>query len=102
MSDAPDPASEPAVRSWSRRAQEIGVIVWSSFLAACLASLVFFAFFDPMQLGEDDLPPAWLSSAMTGYAVGFFFFWAVCAVAACLAAYLLETLPRGERDARSS
>ena len=61
-------------KPWSRRRQKAGVIVWSSFLAACVATMVFFAIFDPLLLGDDDQPPAWLPSHMTGYALGFFFF----------------------------
>jgi hypothetical protein len=30
---------------------------------------------------------------MTGYAIGFFFFWFVCAIAAVLTAYLIDTRP---------
>ena len=88
-----DTRIEPEHRPWSRRGQEVGAIVWSSFLAACFATLVFFAFLDPVQLANDEHPPVWLSSAMAGYAMGFFFFWIVCAVAALLTAYLLDTLP---------
>jgi hypothetical protein len=98
-------ASDETPPPWSRRRQEVGVIVWSSFLAACLATMIFFAFFDPMQLGEDGWPPAWLTSRMAGYAIGFFFFWIVTAVSALLTSYLLETLPaenKSNRDATSS
>lgn len=73
--------------------QDAGAFLWSSFLAACLATMVFFAFFDPLLLAHDDAPPAWLADRMTGYAVGFFFFWFVCAVAAVLTAYLIDTRP---------
>jgi hypothetical protein len=92
QSNSPD-LNDDKPQPWSRRRQEVGAIVWSSFLAACLASMIFFAFFDPLTLGADDHPPAWLPSRMAGYALGFFFFWLVTFVAALLAAYLLETLP---------
>lgn len=78
---------------WSRRRQEVGAVVWSSFLAACLATMLFFAVFDPLQLGNDDAPPVWIVSRMAGYAIGFFFFWIVTMIAALLTAYLLDTLP---------
>ena len=55
--------------------------------------MVFFAFFDPLLLGNDEQPPTWIPSRMAGYAIGFFFFWAVTAGAAVLTAYLLDTLP---------
>ncbi|HYM35613.1 MAG TPA: hypothetical protein VET48_09470 [Steroidobacteraceae bacterium] len=83
---------EPS-QAWSHRRQKIGVIVWASFLAACFASLIFFAFIDPMLIAGEDNPPAWLSSRMSGYAFGFFFFWIVTAVSSVLTAYLLDTLP---------
>jgi hypothetical protein len=83
---------------WSRRRQQLGVIVWSSFLAACFASLLFFAFIDPAQIVEESSPRWWLPNAMTGYAVGFMFFWIVCAVAAMLTSYLLETAPSHSRS----
>lgn len=76
---------------WTSLREDIGVIVWSSFLAACFASLVFFAFFDPLLLGDDLHPPRWLQSRMTGYAVGFFFFWLVSAVSATLVTFLIDT-----------
>lgn len=79
------------VRPWSRLRQDAAALLWSSFLAACLATMIFFAFFDPLQLGDDLDPPHWLTDRMTGYAVGFFFFWFVCAVSAFLTAWLVDT-----------
>ena len=64
------------------------MLLWASFLAACVATLFFFAYFDPVLLAHDVAPPAWLADRMTGYAVGFFFFWAVCTIASFLTAYL--------------
>jgi hypothetical protein len=91
-------SSEPSdPHRWSRRAQDIAAVGWSSFLAACLATLLFFAVFDPVMLGDDLHPPKWLRDRMTGYALGFFFFWFVSTVAAVLTAYLLETEPE-DRD----
>lgn len=70
---------------------DVGVVVWASFLAACVATMVFFAFFDPLLLAHDGTPPRWLADRMTGYAIGFFFFWLVCALASAFTALLLET-----------
>lgn len=92
-------------RPWTRRRIEVGAIVWSSFLAACLATMIFFAFFDPLELGRDDAPPAWIASRMTGYAIGFFFFWLVTMASALLTAFLLDTLPvdtEGKQGASSN
>lgn len=71
-----------------RRFHEVGVILWSSFLTACLATLVFFALFDPQLLLEDALPPAWLADRQMGYTIGFFFFWALGAIASTLTLWL--------------
>lgn len=76
---------------WSRVRQDVGAVVWSSFLAACLATMLFFAAFDPLLLASDDNPPWWLESRMTGYGIGFFFFWFVCAVAGFLTSALLHS-----------
>ena len=53
--------------------------------------MLFFAAFDPLLLASDDNPPWWLESRMTGYGIGFFFFWFVCAVAGVLTSALLHS-----------
>lgn len=78
-------------RVWSRLRQDIGVIVWSGFLAACFATLLFFALFDPALLMHDDSPPQWLADRRSGYTVGFFFFWVTAMIAAALATWLVDT-----------
>ncbi len=77
--------------TWSRVRQDIGVIVWCSFIAACFATMLFFALFDPIYLKHDDAPPAWLADRRTGYALGFFFFWVTTLIAAALTAWLVDT-----------
>jgi hypothetical protein len=72
------------------------VLLWASFLAACVATLLFFACFDPQLLVDDAVagraaPPAWLADRRAGYTVGFFFFWMMSAIASFLTAYLIET-----------
>lgn len=71
-----------------RRSHDVGAVLWSSFLAACLASLFFFARFDPRLLLEDALPPTWLADRQMAYTIGFFFFWAIGAVASGLTLWL--------------
>lgn len=71
------------------------MLLWSSFLAACVATALFFAYFDPLLLADDARPPHWLADRMTGYAIGFFFFWIVCAIAALLTAWLIDTRTDG-------
>jgi hypothetical protein len=76
---------------WSRLRQDVGVIVWCSFLTACFATMLFFAIFDPIYLKYDDNPPTWLSDRRTGYALGFFFFWLIAIIAAALTAWLVDS-----------
>jgi hypothetical protein len=92
-------ANEPIVAAsapWSRLRQDIGVIVWCGFLAACFATMLFFAIFDPVLLMRDDAPPRWLADRRTGYAVGFFFFWLSTTIAAALSTWLIDTRPPTE------
>jgi len=86
--EAEDTGSSPP---WPDRWQTIAAIAWPSFLAASFATMVFFAFFDPLHLGPEDDPPGWLTSRMAGYAIGFFFFWAITFVSSAITAYLLKT-----------
>lgn len=72
---------------------DAGIVVWASFLAACIATMVFFAFFDPLLLLDDRTPPSWLHDRMTGYTIGFFFFWIMCALASAFTAFLVDTRP---------
>jgi hypothetical protein len=64
-----------------------GVIAWSAFLSAALATMVCFAFFDPGAF-DAGTPPAWWGTRMHVYTLGFFFFWAIGFTAAGLAWYL--------------
>jgi hypothetical protein len=76
---------------WPRLGQDVAVVTWPSFLAASVATMVCFAFLDPLLVGNDDYPPPAFSSRMTGYAVGFFFFWLVAALSSFLTLYLVRT-----------
>jgi hypothetical protein len=80
--------------SLSRPARVAVIIGWASFLAAALATMICFAFVDPEALVAGDAP-AWWGPRMRVYAIGFFFFWVVGAVAASLSWSL--TLPRRRR-----
>ena len=84
-------------RQWSRNRQAIAVVVWISFLCAAVATMLFFALFDPVDLAalyDDDLA----LSRDAGYAAGFFFFWLLSASCAALTAWLVRTAPK--RSAR--
>jgi len=91
----------PGQLPWSQLAQDMAVTLWPSFLAASVATMFFFAFFDPGLFGEGAMPPRWLTNRMAGYAIGFFFFWAICTLSSALTLYLVRTAreprPRGGR-----
>lgn len=70
-------------RDLGERGRALGVIVWSGFLAAALATMLCFAFVDPQALAEGQ-PPSWWSTRLRVYGLGFFFFWLIGLVAAGL------------------
>jgi hypothetical protein len=85
-------------RPWSPAAQTAAAILWPSFLAAALATMLFFAFVDPALVHQATTPPLEVSR-MTGYAIGFFFFWFVTATSSAVSVYLLRTTrPGSEAD----
>ena len=70
---------------------DVGLVLWPSFLAACGASLLFFAAVDPALL-RDAGPRLFAGlEPEAGYALGFLFFWGVGAVASALSIYLIRT-----------
>jgi hypothetical protein len=71
--------------------RDLGLVLWPSFLAACGASLLFFAAVDPLLL-RDAGPHIFAGIEREGgYALGFAFFWATGAVASALSVYLIRT-----------
>ena len=76
---------------WPRLGQDVAVVVWPSFLVASVATMVCFGFLDPLLVGNDDYPPPAFASRMTGYAVGFFFFWLVAALSSLMTLFLART-----------
>ena len=84
-------------QQWSRNKQAAFTVLWISFLTAAVGTMVFFALFDPVALAgifDEDLE----IDANAGYAVGFFFFWIICAACSALTAFLVRTAPK--RDAK--
>lgn len=80
-------------RQWSRNRQAIAIVVWISFLSAAVGTMLFFALFDPVELSVIFDPEVDVSRD-AGYAVGFFFFWVLCAACSALTAWLVRTAPR--------
>jgi hypothetical protein len=75
----------------------LGAVLWSAFLVACLATMLFFALFDPLLLMRDAALPGWIADRRGGYTLGFFFFWIITTLAAGLAVWLITTQRNGER-----
>ena len=92
MSHKPDLELEsidlPRLRELGSRGRVFFTVAWCSFLAASVATMVFFAIVDPAPFA--DAPTADGSSRMTLYSLGFFFFWAICGGAAALTAFMLN------------
>jgi hypothetical protein len=77
-------------RVWRRRHRDIAYVVWVSFLAAAVATMVFFATIDPEILsGYNTL--GWHISRETGYALGFFGFWLLTATTSLLTIFLVRS-----------
>ena len=91
---AEDDLSDAVSRPWSRRARDIAAVLWPSFLAACVATLLFFALVDPELIG-DAMTPSVAVSRMTGYAIGFFFFWVIALVSSVITIFLVRTSANG-------
>lgn len=88
-----------AARRWSRRSQNIVAVAWSSFLAACAATGLFFAQVDPLDILAA-VDPLLEISIEAGYALGFFFFWAVGALSSLIAVFLIRTSRRRDGQSR--
>ncbi|NOR37902.1 MAG: hypothetical protein GQ577_14245 [Woeseiaceae bacterium] len=84
-------------RKWSRNKQAVATVIWISFLAASVATMLFFAVFDPTELiatlnVDIDI------GRQSGYAVGFFFFWIVSAGCSAVTAWLVRTAPKRDQS----
>ncbi len=84
MSTEQDPRHEYKQVS---RCQSIAAVLWPSFLAAGIATTLFFAFFDPMAVAECRGEEV---SRMGAYTIGFFLFWAISAASSCATQYFLK------------
>jgi hypothetical protein len=79
------------VKQRSQRWRDIAVALWTSFLAASGASVLCYAFVDPVDLELLRGIDSPFLARMTGYALGFFFFWGVALAACLLTLYLVRT-----------
>jgi hypothetical protein len=79
----------PEVQRW-------GAVVWPSFFAAGVATMVFFAMFDPAELSRI----AWVGVEVDrrwGYTVGFFLFWVCTFSASLFTSFLMRPRTPGDR-----
>lgn len=86
-------------KQWSRNKQAVATVIWISFLIAAIATMVFFAVFDPVDLGFA-LDAELEVSRDAGYALGFFFFWVVTALCSGVTAWLVRTAPKRDQKHR--
>ena len=68
----------------------IGIVVWVSFVAACVATALFFATFDPLDIiNLTTFPLDWNRTEC--YSAGFFMFWVLTASTGSMVAWLVKT-----------
>jgi len=79
--------SPPSSIPWPLSAR-LGAVLWPSFFAAGVATMMFFAMVDPLELAAATWP-RWELSREAGYTLGFFLFWACTASACAFTALLL-------------
>ncbi len=88
-SPTPDPPPRPPAHC-------IGAILWPSFFAAGVSTMVFFAFVDPLTLRDITFPELPLSRGL-GYSIGFFVFWIATAASSLFTWILLRPASRFNR-----
>ena len=77
-------------------AQRLGAILWPSFFAAGVCTMVFFAFVDPLALRDITLPGRAVTREL-GYTVGFFMFWGATSASSLFTWWLLRPARRFNR-----
>lgn len=73
--------------------QRVGSILWPSFFAAGVATMVFFAFIDPIQLRDISFANIPINRE-AGYTIGFFMFWIATASSSLFTWILLRPASR--------
>ncbi len=65
--------------------QKVIAVLWPSFLTAGVATILFFAYFDPQLLMQ--ISGYGNISRMAGYTIGFFLFWLLTSVTCVISCY---------------
>lgn len=86
----PEPAATGTVPPLGRRGRLGLTVLWCSFLAAGVGTMVFFAFIDPVTMFTLLAPAAALPDRTALYSLGFIFFWVICALASLLTVALFS------------
>lgn len=89
---APQPFDHPP----RTMAQRLGAILWPSFFAAGVATMVCFALIDPLALRDLTFPDLAIDRE-AGYAIGFFAFWCATASSSLFTWILLRPASRFNR-----
>ena len=71
----------------------LGVAVWVSFLMAAVATMLFFATFDPVEIAAMATFPIELDR-MAGYSLGFLLFWVLLLVNSLAVIWLAKHPPK--------
>ncbi|GHA17449.1 hypothetical protein GCM10008090_28930 [Arenicella chitinivorans] len=77
-------------RAPSRQLIRLGVVVWVSFLSAAIATMLFFATFDPESLSQLATFPMTLDRT-SGYSIGFLLFWILLMLNGWIVTWLLQS-----------
>lgn len=93
MTDFTTPGFDHPTRPLS---QKIGAILWPSFFAAGVATMMFFAFVDPLVLRDMSFPSLPMTRGL-GYSIGFFMFWMATASSSLFTWILLRPASRFNR-----
>lgn len=70
----------------------LGVSLWVSFLSAAIATMLFFATFDPTVLAEVATFPM-VMDRTAGYSVGFLLFWLLLVINSIVVIWLANRNP---------
>lgn len=85
--------SELVPGRWTSARRDMGIIIWISFLAACLGSLIIFGLLDPQAM-TSAWTENWDMGRKWGYTLGFGFLWLITFISASLTVFMLRSGPR--------
>lgn len=80
---------------------QYGVVMWVSFVLAGVATMLFFATFDPAELAQIATFPMELDRS-SGYSIGFLLFWLLLIINGAVITWLDDKGGNVTKDAGSS